>query len=106
MPGPARVQAGLLGRQVSALAGAELGPERLPGRAVTGGQLAGAGALGVLLHLQTGALLGAEPRLDAAAGKDDGDEDASGTGGLAAVAVLVAAALTPLHRHVGGGHLK
>ena len=106
VPGPARVQAGLLGGQVSALAGAELGSERLPSRTVAGGQLAGAGALDMLLHLQAGALLGAETGLDAAAGQDDGDRGAGCAGGLAAVAILVAATLTPPHRHVGGGHLK
>ena len=96
MPGPARVQAGLLGGQVSTLAGAELGPERLPSRTVAGGQLAGAGALGMLLHLQAGALLRAEPRLDAAAGQQDGDGPLDKPGGDAGLAELVAGAVALL----------
>jgi hypothetical protein len=106
VPGPASVEAGLLGGQVAALAGAQLGPELLAGRTVAGGQLAGACALGMLLHLDAGALFLAEARVDAAAGHDDGNGALDGPGGDAGLTKLVAGAVTLLQHDVGRGHLK
>ena len=70
VPHPAGVQAGLAAQDVAALAAAEVSTVGLVRPAVARGQLAGAAALHVLLHLQGGALLVAGPGGDTALGHD------------------------------------